>query len=180
MVAILESLKDMDVKKPSVEERSPDSGKSIPVEELALKHEQEDYVPTQSKSLSTESVSTSAVKDHKPTSQMLSPSNIPLSSETEESSPCHSSTSNHNVPDTNVNNKVSLVTAQTPVDAPCDMEGKTSCSVSNTDTHSGNQRSSEIDLVDRTTVTVKVEKSPTTNIMDGLLRRWDLNFFKGR
>nr|GMC87421.1 uncharacterized protein LOC109175893 isoform X1 [Ipomoea batatas]GME16596.1 uncharacterized protein LOC109175893 isoform X1 [Ipomoea batatas] len=37
-----------------------------------------------------------------------------------------------------------------------------------------------IDLVDHTKVTMTVIKNPTTNIMNGLLRRWDLNFFRNR
>ncbi|GKE06616.1 hypothetical protein Tco_1398634, partial [Tanacetum coccineum] len=40
--------------------------------------------------------------------------------------------------------------------------------------------SSDTDMVDRTKATVTVEKTPSSNIMDGLLRRWDLNFFKNR
>ncbi|KAL3812729.1 hypothetical protein ACJIZ3_013997 [Penstemon smallii] len=48
------------------------------------------------------------------------------------------------------------------------------------DTLSENPSSSEVDMADRTTVTVKVEKNPTNNIVDGLLRRWDLNFFRNR
>ncbi|XP_051152814.1 uncharacterized protein LOC127266575 [Andrographis paniculata] len=45
---------------------------------------------------------------------------------------------------------------------------------------SSNQSSSEADMADQTKVTVRVEKSPSSNIMDGLLRRWDLNFFRNR
>ncbi|KAI3715384.1 hypothetical protein L6452_22365 [Arctium lappa] len=40
--------------------------------------------------------------------------------------------------------------------------------------------SSDADLADRTKATVTVERTPSSNIMDGLLRRWDLNFFKNR
>ncbi|XP_071742047.1 uncharacterized protein [Rutidosis leptorrhynchoides] len=40
--------------------------------------------------------------------------------------------------------------------------------------------SSDVDMVDRTKATVTVEKSASSNIMDGLLKRWDLNFFKNR
>nr|GMD77376.1 Alpha/beta hydrolase fold [Ipomoea batatas] len=40
--------------------------------------------------------------------------------------------------------------------------------------------SASIDLVDHTKVTVTVIKNPTSNIMNGLLRRWDLNFFRNR
>ncbi|XP_019180811.1 PREDICTED: uncharacterized protein LOC109175893 isoform X2 [Ipomoea nil] len=43
-----------------------------------------------------------------------------------------------------------------------------------------NPSSGSIDLVDHTKVTVTVIKNPTSNIMNGLLRRWDLNFFRNR
>ncbi|KAL3626199.1 hypothetical protein CASFOL_029748 [Castilleja foliolosa] len=38
----------------------------------------------------------------------------------------------------------------------------------------------DFDLADGTRVTVQVEKTPSTNIVDGLLRRWDLNCFRSR
>ncbi|KAL7597944.1 hypothetical protein Lser_V15G23457 [Lactuca serriola] len=38
----------------------------------------------------------------------------------------------------------------------------------------------DADMADRTKATVTVERTPSGNIMDGLLRRWDLNFFKNR
>lgn len=40
--------------------------------------------------------------------------------------------------------------------------------------------SSNADVADRTKAMVTVEKGPSSNIMDGLLKRWDLNFFKSR
>ncbi|KAL8524805.1 hypothetical protein ACS0TY_014426 [Phlomoides rotata] len=50
---------------------------------------------------------------------------------------------------------------------------------SQTTSPSDNARSSsDVDMADRTKVTVEVEKNPTTNIIDGLLRRWD--FFRNR
>lgn len=48
------------------------------------------------------------------------------------------------------------------------------------ETSSENQTSSPPDTTDQTTATITVEKTPTTNIMDGLRRRWDLNFFRNR
>ncbi|XP_076928953.1 uncharacterized protein LOC143593108 [Bidens hawaiensis] len=40
--------------------------------------------------------------------------------------------------------------------------------------------SSNADMADRAKAMVAVEKGPSSNIMDGLLKRWDLNFFKSR
>ncbi|CAI9762664.1 unnamed protein product [Fraxinus pennsylvanica] len=39
---------------------------------------------------------------------------------------------------------------------------------------------SDIDMADHTRVTIEVVKNPTRHIMDGLQRRWDLNFFRSR
>lgn len=46
------------------------------------------------------------------------------------------------------------------------------------DSSAGFQSSSEANMADGTKATVTVVKNPASNIMDGLLRRWDLNFFK--
>lgn len=43
-----------------------------------------------------------------------------------------------------------------------------------------NQSSSSTDMVGHTKATVTVVKNPSGNIMDGLMRRWDLSFFKNR
>ncbi|PHT60106.1 hypothetical protein CQW23_02469 [Capsicum baccatum] len=51
---------------------------------------------------------------------------------------------------------------------------------SHRETSVSNQSSSSIDPVDGTKATVTVVKNPTSNVMDGLRRRWDLNFFKNR
>lgn len=48
------------------------------------------------------------------------------------------------------------------------------------DVSAGARSNSDTDIDDRTKATVTVVKNPTNNIMDGLLRRWDLNFFKNR
>ncbi|KAL8235194.1 hypothetical protein R6Q59_021294 [Mikania micrantha] len=40
--------------------------------------------------------------------------------------------------------------------------------------------SSDAGMADRVKATITVERSPSSNIMDGLLKRWDLSFFKNR
>lgn len=42
------------------------------------------------------------------------------------------------------------------------------------------QSSSDADMVNGTKATLTVVKSPSGHIMDGLMRRWDLNFFRSR
>ncbi|KAJ8565898.1 hypothetical protein K7X08_008474 [Anisodus acutangulus] len=51
---------------------------------------------------------------------------------------------------------------------------------SHRETSVSNQSSSSVDTVNGTKATVTVVKNPTSNVMDGLWRRWDLNFFKNR
>lgn len=52
--------------------------------------------------------------------------------------------------------------------------GTSTCS----DASVGVQSSSEADVVGNTKATLTVIKNPTSHIMDGLMRRWDLNFFR--
>ncbi|XP_042050482.1 uncharacterized protein LOC121795892 [Salvia splendens] len=54
-------------------------------------------------------------------------------------------------------------------------QGETSRPItSQIDAPSEDHRQSDGDMADRTKVTMEVEKNPTTNIIDGLLRRWDI------
>lgn len=52
--------------------------------------------------------------------------------------------------------------------------GASSCS----NTPANGQNSAEADLSANTKATVTVVRNPASHIMDGLIRRWDLNFFK--
>ncbi|KAI3469496.1 hypothetical protein Pfo_026159 [Paulownia fortunei] len=197
MEAILESLKDSEVRNSCVEEPSSKGGSDLPKPEPAPRNDEEDSFSTWSNSLKTESVPTSAADEHKLASHMPLPdpnkslSESPLkytpSSEAETLETCSPSyVCNHNLPDADTMNyskdgvTVSKNTTSN-VAAPHPMEEETSLPTSHNDMPSGNQRSSDIDMADQTTVTLKVEKNPTTNIIDGLLRRWDhLNFFRNR
>ncbi|KAK4388513.1 hypothetical protein Sango_2457900 [Sesamum angolense] len=182
MEAVLESLKDLEVSHPQVKEPSSNGGNFIePKPPAANAHE--DPFSTQNKSMKTELVSTSAADEHKLVSEMLpsdpkevlkcSPSVEVESQET--SFPCDPSTCNHIVSDADNHSKEPLTVVKNPTsnDAVSDR-------TSQNGPPSGDQSSSEVDMADRTKVTVKVVKNPTNNIMDGLLRRWDLNFFRNR
>lgn len=76
-------------------------------------------------------------------------------------------------PDTSIS---SIATPLNGVSRESEYTRDSSCS----DSSVGIQSSSETDSADGTKATVIVIKNPTSNIMDGLLRRWDLNFFKNR
>ncbi|CAK9161879.1 unnamed protein product [Ilex paraguariensis] len=64
--------------------------------------------------------------------------------------------------------------------APLIKESGSTGTPGHTDTSVGNQSSSDADMYDHTRATVTVVKNPTSNIMDGLFRRWDLNFFRNK
>lgn len=88
------------------------------------------------------------------------PTENPPSSEAEASRTCSpSDTSKANI--TTVKNPMSNAETSRPT-------------TSHSDAPSDNRRPSDVDMADRTKVTVEVEKNPTTNIIDGLLRRWDI------
>ncbi|KAK3010648.1 hypothetical protein RJ639_011813, partial [Escallonia herrerae] len=75
----------------------------------------------------------------------------------------------------------SLSSTEFPLNgAPSMKESGSTCASSCTDTSKGVQSTSNTDMVDCTKATVTVVRNPTSNIMDGLLRRWDLSFFKNR
>ncbi|KAK6117280.1 hypothetical protein DH2020_048974 [Rehmannia glutinosa] len=197
MEAILMSLKDSEVKHLSVDEPSSNGGSELPKPEPAPKNDQDNSFSTLSNSLKTESISTSAADEHKPSSHMPLPDRNKLlsesppkcnpSSEAETRKTCSlsdTSTCNHSSPNAVTVNSKDCVTvikdATSNLAAPHPIAEETSLPTSRNDMPSGDQRSSDFDMADRTTVTVKVEKNPTNNILDGLLRRWDLNFFRNR
>lgn len=62
-----------------------------------------------------------------------------------------------------------------PSTAGTESAGASSCS---SNTPANNQSSAETDLSANTKATVTVVRNPASHIMDGLIRRWDLNFFR--
>ncbi|KAL6971413.1 hypothetical protein U1Q18_031090 [Sarracenia purpurea var. burkii] len=58
-------------------------------------------------------------------------------------------------------------------------ESETVGESTHSDKSTGIKSSSTADMADCTKATVTVVKNPSNNIMDGLMRRWDLNFFRG-
>ncbi|KAF3632981.1 putative glutamine synthetase, chloroplastic-like isoform X1 [Capsicum annuum] len=145
MKAVLESLKDLEVKPPA-EQVSSNAVKELP---QTLQDTREE---------------SSTVKQCTP-SKEISASAIVVNG--------HDSGAKVQVPDTE---KVSVTPAKS-ISAVKEVE----CNgASHRETSVSNQSSSSIDPVDGTKATVTVVKNPTSNVMDGLRRRWDLNFFKNR
>ncbi|KAL3507993.1 hypothetical protein ACH5RR_033375 [Cinchona calisaya] len=149
MVAVLESLKDLEVKHPGVEEPSSNFGNE-PLPEPSQKDDQEDSSTT-AKSVPVHEEPATTLAANGPD---LAPQ-IPLPDASKES------------------NGTPITTLLCPQGA--ENNGPSTLS----DTKVSNQSSSNCDVVD-TKATVTVVKNPSSNIMDGLLRRWDLNFFRNR
>ena len=64
-------------------------------------------------------------------------------------------------------------------DAPPSLKQSESSGPSTQDvTSSSSQSSSETDLSAKTKATLTVERNPASNVMDGLIRRWDFSFFR--
>ncbi|XP_073028662.1 uncharacterized protein [Primulina eburnea] len=189
MEAVLESLKDLEVTHP---QPSSNGGDKLPEPETkpepALKNEQGDS--NWSDSIITDSITTSTVKDHEPASQMpfpkLSKSELesplfctPISGpKTEETSPSDTSPCNGHLPGGDFVDYSNVWARNDAAQHPMGQE--TTGVTSRGDTTSGSQGTFDADMNDQTRVVVKVEKNPASNIMDGLLRRWDLNFFRNR
>ncbi|XP_019230217.1 PREDICTED: uncharacterized protein LOC109211170 [Nicotiana attenuata] len=147
MKAVLESLKDLEVKPPPAEQAS-----SKVVEEL----------PQPLQDSKEESASTKQCTPSKEISASPIVSNG------------HDSDAKVQVQDTV---KVSVTPANSTLSA---KEVKSNGTPSHRDMSVSSQSSSSVDMVDGTKATLTVVKNPTSNIMDGLLRRWDRNFFKNR
>ncbi|KAK8555251.1 hypothetical protein V6N13_037400 [Hibiscus sabdariffa] len=148
MEAIIESLKDLDMRHPQTEEQPKtcaDSSESLRRDEINSR----DACSTAEKCSSVPLESTSTQMDV---------SNVNL----EQASP-----------DTSVS---ALGHA---FDTPPSTEESGSTSISTrTDTSASTQSSSDADMSGSTKATVTVVRNPSSNVMDGLMRRWDLNFFR--
>ncbi|XP_075085607.1 uncharacterized protein LOC107783005 isoform X2 [Nicotiana tabacum] len=147
MKAVLESLKDLEVKPPPAEQVS---SKVVEVLPQPLQDSKDESASSKQCTPSKE-ISASAIVSNG-----------------------HDSDTKVQVQDTD---KVSATPANSTLLA---KEVKSNGASSHRDTSISNQSSFNVDVVDGTKATVTVVKNPTSNIMDGLLRRWDLNFFKNR
>ncbi|KAJ4722336.1 Alpha/beta-Hydrolases superfamily protein [Melia azedarach] len=81
----------------------------------------------------------------------------------------------HPSPDTSVSSVGDVF--DTP---PSSIESGSTGTSARTDTSASIQSSLDADVSGNTKATVTVVRNPTGHIMDGLMRRWDLNFFRNR
>ncbi|KAH0733058.1 hypothetical protein KY285_003860 [Solanum tuberosum] len=146
MKAVLESLKDLEVKPPPAEQASSDAVIELP---QPLQDTREE-LSTAKQCTPSKEISASAVVFNE-----------------------HDSDAKVQVPDTK---KVS----GTPANSTSSVKEVECNGASHREKSVCNQSSSSVDTVDGTKATVTVVKNPTSNVMDGLWRRWDLNFFKNK
>ncbi|GFZ14078.1 alpha/beta-Hydrolases superfamily protein [Actinidia rufa] len=149
MKAVIESLKDLDMRPSNLGEQTSSADTDHP--NKALRDEKPDKSSTtdHSVSSSTESNLTVAANEHHLASQLSSPET-----------------------------SVSSVGLSPSTDTPL-LELGTTGNSGHSDASTDVKTSSDAaDMVDCTKATVTVVKNPSSNIIDGLMRRWDLNFFR--
>jgi len=77
--------------------------------------------------------------------------------------------------------KIPLPLPQPPLDTSYVAEsGNTDSASTSNDSSASLQSSSDTDISHNTKATVTVIKNPTGHVLNGLLRRWDFNFFRNR
>ncbi|CAN6551508.1 unnamed protein product [Malus baccata var. baccata] len=161
MEAVMLSLKDLEMRGPQADEQPPwDTPDSL---NLSQKYDQPDDASTAEKRELLETESTSTSVGH-------------LGSSKTESISTSVSKSHDSRPEDQTPTRVPTTepASQTPLSI---MDGSAGAS-SQSDTSESIQRTSDSDLSAKTTATVMVVKNPASNVMDGLIRRWDFNFFR--
>lgn len=162
MEAVILSLKDLEMRHPQAEEQPPGD---TPGSKLSQKDDRlDDASPAEQREL-LETESTSTLVGHHG------------SSKTE--STCTSVVEAHDSrPEDQTCTKVPSTepASQTP---PSIMDLGSSGPSTQSDTPPASiQSTSDSDMSANTTATVTVVKNPASNVMDGLIRRWDFNFFR--
>lgn len=162
MEAVIESLKDLELRHPNAEEQlasvSPASVKS------SQKDNQDAYsIGELGNPLKTLPTPTS-VKQH-----------VPLKTESASSS----AVNHQNLATLDPSPDTSASSVVTPFDNPPSiMESESITASSSNDTSGSIHGSIDTDLSGNTKATLTVERNPANHIMDGLLRRWDFNLFR--
>ncbi|XP_021291881.1 uncharacterized protein LOC110422336 [Herrania umbratica] len=162
MEAIIESLKDLETQRPQIEDQPKacaDSSESLRKDDINSR----DTSSTTEKCSSLPPQSTSTPVEHQAPFETESKLVINGSNVAHE----------HTSPSTCV---LSVGPAfDTP---PSTIESGSTVTSARSDSSGSIQSSSDADMSASTKATVTVVRNPSTNIMDGLMRRWDLNFFR--
>lgn len=171
MEAVLESLKDLEVQNPKAEQPPASSVSNVSVEPL-----DKDDSHEISKPIETESSLVKLIPDSKSkTISTTSETSVPLKAESTTISVSHSQ---------NLASVPSPVEGALPPPQRLDTSSVTESSNTSGSARSDSsataslQSSSDADISHNTKATVTVVRNPAGNVMDGLMRRWDFNFFK--
>ncbi|KAI4345546.1 hypothetical protein L6164_012659 [Bauhinia variegata] len=163
MEAVLMSLKDLETKSPT--EQPPSSVSTVSIEP-SEKDDLDASSPDLSRPSETVSSSFSLHSPHSKaeTNSTSAETRGPLKEETDCNAVIHSPCSESNLS--------SMVTP------PPETSSENSSASGRSDSCASLQSSSDTDISANTKATLTVEKSPTSHIMDGIMRRWDFNFFR--
>lgn len=164
MEAVLMSLKDLEMRHPEAEEQltsvTPESLGSSHKDDLTDCATTDDGKPSKTDTSSISVENLKPIKMHPTSTSLINSCDL---------APQHPS------PDTSVSSVGDVF--DTP---PSSIESGSTGTSTRTDTSASIQSSLDADVSGNTKATVTVVRNPTGHIMDGLMRRWDLNFFRNR
>ncbi|XP_034686422.1 uncharacterized protein LOC117914992 isoform X1 [Vitis riparia] len=172
MEAVIESLKELEMRHPHAEDQPPNVGTALPE---SSKKDNQDASSTaeQNGPLRAAPVPDSGTNCHvdacSTTEQCGSSKSQPTSATTD-----HNLAVDQPSPDTSVSS------VEPAFDTPKSFIGSESTRTTSaqSDGSMSIQSSSDADVAGNTKATVTVVKNPASHIMDGLMRRWDFNFFR--
>lgn len=169
MQAVMESLKDLEVQNPKAESS---------VSTVSVEPSDKDDSHTSSQEISTTVKKASSLVKHCTDSKSKT-----ISTASEECAPLKTE-SNH----VSVNRSQDLGSETSsdgevlppppPLETSSATESSHASGSARCDSSGSLQSSSESDISHSTKATVTVVKNPASNVMDGLMRRWDFNFFR--
>lgn len=170
--AVIESLKELEMRHPHAEDQPPNVGTALPE---SSKKDNQDASSTaeQNGPLRAAPVPDSGTNCHvdacSTTEQCGSSKSQPTSATTD-----HNLAVDQPSPDTSVSS------VEPAFDTPKSFIGSESTRTTSaqSDDSMSIQSSSDADVAGNTKATVTVVKNPASHIMDGLMRRWDFNFFR--
>ncbi|KAG5039019.1 hypothetical protein JHK86_019859 [Glycine max] len=185
MEAVMESLKDLEVRNPNADQpTSSFSSLSVAAVEPSDKGAswQEISRPVETESSSLKHTTDSKSKTTSSTAEECEP----LKGESNSISVNHSQnvvSEPSPVPSVSLEGPAHLQ-LQPPPSAPTDTlsvtESSNTSGSARSDSSASLQSSSETDVSHNTKATVTVVRNPAGHVMDGLMRRWDFNFFKNK
>lgn len=172
MEAVIESLKELEMRHPHAEDQPPNVGTALPE---SSKKDNQDASSTaeQNGPLRAAPVPDSGTNCHVDTCSTTEQCGSSKSQPT-------SATTDHNLAVDQPSPDTSVSSVEPAFDTPKSFIGSESTRTTSaqSDGSMSIQSSSDADVAGNTKATVTVVKNPASHIMDGLMRRWDFNFFR--